>query len=223
MADNNQPQNRKQRRAVAKDTMKKTPQLDQSDMDFKLKQPDRSGPKGKTLYELAEERRELLAKGQPFEKTEHPAKAQDGDFMFNDDPLGPGGEAILYASSLSMLHFTLDVLVYNQYRQEIIWSEIFRRVATVFPVLILVVYMLHSQTASRFPLLKQLLFFGTSVAAGCYMIFSGNTRGYFAVMKRAPPVGTLWVWSVIEMQLPYAVASVVAVLGYLWWNGFKAF
>jgi hypothetical protein len=42
-------------------------------------------------------------------------------------------------------------------------------------------------------------------------------------MKAAPPVGALWVWSVIEMSLPYAAANVVAVVAYIWWNQFDFF
>lgn len=55
------------------------------------------------------------------------------------------------------------------------------------------------------------------------MIYVGNTYDYYAVMKQAPPVGTLWVWSVIEMRLEFCLASVAVNLGYLWWNGFSTF
>jgi hypothetical protein len=42
-------------------------------------------------------------------------------------------------------------------------------------------------------------------------------------MKAAPPVGTLWIWSVIEMSLLYAALNAVTVLGYAWYNGFDYF
>lgn len=222
MADASEPQNRRQRRAAARNTTK-AGHPDQGATDFKLAQPDRSGPKGKTLFELAEERQALLDKGKPFQKDEELEKLAERDFVFSGDPIGPAGEAVLYGSTLSMLHFTLDVLVYNQYRQAIEWSEIFSRIGRIIPVLFVIVYMLHTKTAARFPLVKQLLFLITSITAGCYMVYSGNTYGYFAVMKRAPPVGTLWVWSVIEMQLVYAVSSLIVVGVYTWWNGFKTF
>ena len=212
-----QPHNRAQRRAAAR--------KDEAS-DIKFAQPDRSGPKGKTLLQLAEERRALLAKGQPFPKAADPGKPEksdDSDFMFGEDPIGPVGEALLYTTTLSMLHFTLDVLVYNQYRQEVAWREIFLRLARMAPVLFLIIYMLHSRTVSRFPVLKQLFFAAVCVSAGSYMIYSGNHYGYFAVMKRAPPVGTLWIWSVVEMQLVYAVVSLALVGIYVWFSGLKPF
>jgi hypothetical protein len=51
----------------------------------------------------------------------------------------------------------------------------------------------------------------------------GNVYDYYAVMKQAPPLGTLWVWSVIEMKLPYALVGLVANLGYMWWKGYGVF
>lgn len=55
---------------------------------------------------------------------------------------------------------------------------------------------------------------------GCYTVTAVNKNGYFAVMKRVPPLGTLWVWAVVEMDVLVGAASLLAVAGYTWWNGF---
>lgn len=220
MADPSKSANRKQRRAAARDGGKKD-FLDQSDQKFELKQPDRSGPKAKTLYEIAEERRQELMGGQPFDT--NPDNVDFGSSDFSDEPLGPAGEAIFYSVALSMLHFTLDVLIYQQYRQNIEWGNIWKRTFTVLPVLCLVIYILHTKTATRLGHARQVLFFVAAVAAGCNLIYSGNKHGYFRVMSRAPPLGTLWVWSTIEMQLPYAAASIAVIVAYFWAGGFSGF
>lgn len=59
-----------------------------------------------------------------------------------------------------------------------------------------------------------------SVCSGCYLIHITNTYGYLAVMKQAPPVGCLWVWSVIELQLPWAVLSLAVAGAYLKVRGY---
>ncbi|KAK5140302.1 hypothetical protein BJ546DRAFT_203654 [Cryomyces antarcticus] len=220
MADFDQPRNRKQQRAAARDTSKKADHLDQGTTGIKLAQPDRSGPKSKTLFELADERQALLDKGKPFAKQSRTDEPKEGDGDLANDPLGTFGDAVLYGSTLSMLHFTLDVLVYHQYRQDIEWREIFARTGTVLPILFFLVYVLHSEAASRFAIAKQIFYLVTAVVAGCYMVYIGNMYSYFAVLKRAPPVGTLWVWSVIEMRLAYALTSLAVVGGFLWWGGF---
>lgn len=213
--------NRKERRAKesaqnAKATgaaFQPTTELDQDAVDMILKHPDYSAPKGKTLFQLAEERQRELDKTKP-----------GGRSLANDEPaIGPVGDALLYSTSMAALHLTLDVIVYSQYREDILWNEIFTRVATATPIFILLVYLTHVDFSYRFPLLRDLVFFVGSIVAGCYLVYSGNKHGYFHVMKAAPPVGTLWIWSVIEMSLPFAALSAISVFGYVWWNGFEFF
>lgn len=204
------PRNRVQRRAAERELRKKA-NLDESALGIKKEYPDRSGPQGKTLVDIMEEKKAQLSK-------DHPEILHE-----DDDAIGPFGEALVYSIALAIFHFTLDVLVFYQYRQDMEWKEIFLRTAKVLPALFAFIYLLRTQTAARFPLLKQLFFFVASVSTGCYLIYSGNKNGYFYVMQTAPALGTLWVWSCVEMQLVFAVLHVVIVVGYTWWNGFTAF
>lgn len=59
------------------------------------------------------------------------------------------------------------------------------------------------------PWLHQLVFFLGSVAAGGYLIYATNVHPYYAFMKRAPPLGCLWIWSVIELDILPALGSIV--------------
>jgi hypothetical protein len=225
MSDPDQPRNRKERRAAAKKNgtpFEPTSQISKKGVEMLLAHPDRSGPKGKSLFDLAAERQAELNKLNP-NRNRDDSNTPPGETPFNDDPIGPFGTALLYSISLCMLHFTLDVIVYSQYREAVVWNEIITRTATAFPGFLVVVYLLHVETATKVPILRNLFFLTTSVAAGCYMVYSGNLHGYFYVMKTAPPIGTLWVWSVVEMDIAYALASIVAVVGYLLWNGFEVF
>lgn len=63
--------------------------------------------------------------------------------------------------------------------------------------------------------LRQVIFFVASTLAGCYLIHITNQYGYMAVMQQAPPIGCLWVWSVIELDLPWAVASLAIAAGFM--------
>ncbi|QDS77327.1 hypothetical protein FKW77_004893 [Venturia effusa] len=141
------PRNRAERRKAAKDA----PFLHEPVSGIPLAQPDRSGPKSKTLFELAAERQaELEAsgfyndegkrKGGPNGETNAQFLSSDED----DEPIGPLGESLVYTISLAAVHFTLDVLVFNQYRQEIVWSEILRKTLRMIPGL----YILLSKTSA---------------------------------------------------------------------------
>jgi hypothetical protein len=235
--DNRQPRNRKERRTAAKQSGKhaSTATINAAGQ-IPLSQPDRSGPKGKTLLEIADERTSarqgIMASGQPFQKSlgDGLARDENGRVLLpardaqQEQVIGPVGESFFLATSLAMIHFTLDVLVFNQYAQEIVWSSIVQRTALAYPMLFLVTYMMKSDIiADRLPVLKQLVCLCVAVTSGCYMIYAGNTYDYFAVMKQAPPLGTLWIWSVIEMNLGYALASVVVDVSFLLYNGYTVF
>lgn len=99
-------------------------QRKEKEVKIKLKQPDRSipDPSRQTLLDLAEQRG--LLKQQDQEEDDE----EDGE-----PPVGRLGESILWSLSLTMLHFTLDVLVSNQYAMEIVWRDLVIRAAQAFP------------------------------------------------------------------------------------------
>ncbi|KAK6200585.1 hypothetical protein LQW54_009704 [Pestalotiopsis sp. IQ-011] len=215
-----------------------------------LAQPDRSAPSNKTLLELAQERqlfeqaavrqRKLDGKS-PARAPQHGADDEDADDEDEDEEEEGSAElsssaermldVLLWAISLSMLHFTLDVLVQHQYAVRISWVQIISRTATAIFVFLFLMFVLHPHPSAprlihglpdhyQSPL-RQAIFFVTSVSCGCYLVYISNTYSYLAVMKQAPPLGCLWVWSVIEMNLLPATLSLASAGGYLWYGGYS--
>lgn len=95
--------------------------------EIKLAHPDRSAaPSENTLLKLAQDRNLFEEAEKQKRKT---AKNEDQDE--DEALLSPTAErimdAILWSVSLSMLHFTLDVLVQHQYAISIIWPQIIIR------------------------------------------------------------------------------------------------
>ena len=113
--------------------------------EIKLSQPDRSGPTDKTLLQWAEER-ELFAQAEHREQQAQTKRRRpaDADKDGGSDEKGEGDksvgekepesdftpaqertiEAVLYAATLSTVHFMLDVLVQNQYAQDIDFTQV---------------------------------------------------------------------------------------------------
>ncbi|KAK7961097.1 hypothetical protein PG996_011737 [Apiospora saccharicola] len=210
---------------------------------IELSHPDKSGPTEKTLLDWASERK-LFDEADARQRTlggkkgaQAPGAAEpiyvgkgDGAKVDASAVLTTTGdrvlEAILWSSSLCTLHFTLDVLVQQQYAVDLEWHTIITRTLRAFLVFFPLFYILHPHPSS--PILvpavpkryqesiRQTIFFVGSVAAGCHLIMISNTYGYLAVMKRSPPLGCIWVWSVIELNLMPAAASVGIALAYLW-------
>lgn len=225
--------------------------------NIKLKQPDRSGPTDKTLFDLANERDLFKQAAAKERQNKRQNGEQDEDEDDEGEGLPPGAERILetllYSVSLAMLHLTLDVLVQQQYALEMEWFKVIQRalqalmgmqpleislfsllaplltslscLQTVFTAL---VYALHPHAAAttvvpglpqRFQnYARQAIFLAMGTVAGCYLIHITNKYSYIAVLKQAPPLGCLWVWSIIELNLGLAVVS-LALSGFFFWQG----
>ncbi|MCJ1366708.1 hypothetical protein MMC16_005838 [Acarospora aff. strigata] len=256
MPDIRTPQNRKERRAQTR--TQSTIPLSQPPRSHPSS-TSTTNAKTKTLYEIGAERQQALLQSpssvplDPKSTTHTTLKinsdgtlttvspsSQDGPSTTlsnsdgddkDDDPIGPVGNAIFLAMTLSMLHFTLDVLVHHQYRQEIAWAEIGWRTAGAFPLLTLLSLLPHhlpfrssspSHPKPHPSRLHNPIFLLLSLLSGTYLLHIANVSTYYAVMKRAPAIGTLWVWSVVEMELKWAVAGVVGVLGWgVGWMGYE--
>jgi hypothetical protein len=100
------------------------------DAKIPLKKPDRSGPdpSQETLLQMAEQRG-LLNIPQAVGKGKNKAEP-----AADEEPLiGRLGESMLWTFSLTMLHFSMDVLVARQYAVEIEWDKLFKRSLQAFP------------------------------------------------------------------------------------------
>ncbi|KAF4462921.1 deacetylase [Fusarium albosuccineum] len=190
---------------------------------IKLEHPDRSAPGKGTLVDFAKQRN-------LFEEADRRQRQLDN----NEVALSPGAErfleTVLWTATLATVHFTFDVLVQRQYGMEVLWHQIVTRTLTAWLVFVALFYVLHPHYANPtfIPFLpkqyqervRQAIFFVMSVTSGCYLIHISNNYGYLAVMKRAPPVGCLWLWAVVEMDLLWAVPSLLIAIGYAWKNGY---
>lgn len=184
---------------------------------IRLKHPDRSGPdpSQETLLDLAA-KRGLLNTPEGEEEISNNGLDENGEPL-----VGRVGESILWSISLTMLHFTLDVLVAHQYAVEIRWPNLLNRMMQAFPIILLLVYSFHPHPTPSVllpiparikaiqDLAHQIFFFVGSVSAGCYLIYITNMHAYYAVMKQSPPLGCLWIWSVIELNVFWAIASLI--------------
>lgn len=230
------PRNRRERRAEAKKSGKPFEPLTTA-ADIPMAVPDFSSrPKGRTLMDIADERtRDLLKHGQPFSPQHGDGLVRDeqGRVLLpesseddNDDedaPIGPLGEALFLTITLAVLHFTLNLLVHNQYgAAPPTLAPLVRMSAKEAPWLFFPVYALKhprlvgGRWGAR---VKQILHLVIGTGAGCYMLWIGNRESYLDVMARAPSIGMVWIWSVVEMGLVWAVSSLAICGGFVLWHG----
>lgn len=203
--------------------------------EIPLRRPDRSyakrNPNHKTLIDLIEEHHPSVriqgnSDGRIEELPDSPSRdgddedenEADEDAEMMEYMYGPSATATYLAVPLSILMFGLDILCHQQYSQEPILRDIAFKCVKALPVFFLITYLFHPRKDYK---LAQLLIFAASVAAGCWMVKATNRYAYYAVMKRAPQVGSLWVWTVIEMDKEWALLSLLTVFGWGWYSGYS--
>lgn len=149
----------------------------------------------------------------------------------DDDAIPPWMDTLLLSLPLSAVHFTLAVLAMHQFAQELKFPLLFRETALrAFPTLTLLIHLFRghlwqvrgmSEEARRtVRALRSLCYLVVANVAGCYLLTLTNGRGYYAAVKYAPGVGTLWVWAVLEMGLVGALGGVTGPAMFAWWHGY---
>lgn len=180
--------------------------------DIPLARPPQNVPKGKTLIEIAKER-QLLQNPD----TALPTADDAGDAAKINVYL----DVLLYSVSLTLLHFTLTFLVHHQYATDrpSLWP-LFLSTSVFSPapwLILLLVAVLHP--SADHPVL-QLGFAVFSVVGGGWLVQACNEDPYMAVMMKAPPLGTLWVWSTVELSWETSVCCLVLTGAWASWKGY---
>ena len=220
MATQDTPRNRKERRAQARSNP--------HTKDFPLAHPARDAPKGKTLLEIAEERR-LLQRSEGAQASVTTAQINPNGSLFEflppspptSDATGTYLDILLYSVSLTLLHFTLTLLVHHQYAVDrpSLWplflsSVVFSKTPWL---ILLLVAALHPRSGH---LILQVGFAAMALVAGTWLVYASNEDPYMAVMTKAPALGTLWVWAIIELRWEVAVACLAVTGAWGWLNGY---
>ncbi|RGP61435.1 deacetylase [Fusarium sporotrichioides] len=191
--------------------------------DIKLEQPDRTGPNKETLVDFAKGR-------DLFAEADRRQRELDGEGPLLSPRTERIFETLLWTGIIAMLHFTFDVLVQRQYAMDLDWFLVTQRTLKAWLLFIVLFYVLHPHYSQKqfIPLVpqqyqetvRQAIFFIASTLGGCYLIYISNNYSYVAVMKQAPPVGCLWVWAVVEMDILWAFPSLCIAVAYAYTNGY---
>ena len=229
MSSSKPPQNRRERRAQAQGISSAL----SPNAVVPFSQPSRTVPSHKTLLDIAAERELLSPIGKEglmnsdsfITSTINP----DGSLSDlpspskSDDPtISPYLDVFIYSLTLNFLHFTLTLLVHHQYAAEAPSLIPLFLSSTVFspnPALLsLLIFILHPRTSHP---VTQAIFATLSIVAGVWLVRATNDEPYLAVMNKAPILGTLWIWAIVEMKWEWAVGCLSVVGCWGWWKGYS--
>ncbi|KAJ5832598.1 hypothetical protein N7474_000909 [Penicillium riverlandense] len=165
----------------------------------------------------------------------------------NNKPLPPLLDTVLLTLPLTTLHFTLAFLAAHQYAEKTDFRALLQESLIVtFPLLTFLIHLVHGHiftipiplslrrrdTTSNDsvglvrrlifpPSLRTVVFLPVATVLGAHLIAITNGDPYYAVMKKAPAVGTLWIWCILEMSVGAAMLGALGPLVWgVWWMGY---
>ena len=217
---------RRERRAR---TREKTPAATENNVP--LSQPSRHSPRGKTLIDIANERQLL---GKPSQnnpsitttRINPDGSLADAGSIEDDADTSATSylDIIMYSTTLTVLHFTLTVLVHHQYASTPpSLSTLLYDSTLINPIPLLILILVAALHPRSSHIMFQVLFASMSVMAGAWLVHASNEDPYMAVMRKAPPLGTLWIWAVVELRWEWAVSSLGIIAGWGWWRGYSVY
>ncbi|GAA6008261.1 hypothetical protein JCM11491_001947 [Sporobolomyces phaffii] len=129
--------------------------------------------------------------------------------------------AVLWSIPFGFLFSGMDYAVHAQFGQDLVLKEELGRVVNMLPALLLLNFTLSrppTKALLRASLLQFFLFV-LCIATGVTLVQVTTNEGYLNVMRQAPSLGVLWCWSVVRMDLGWAVAALAGVGVGVWARG----
>ncbi|KAI0254375.1 hypothetical protein BJV78DRAFT_72840 [Lactifluus subvellereus] len=138
----------------------------------------------------------------------------------DDDGEYPLAEEIFSATTLlipmSFLLLLMYILIHFQYGQEPSWGVISDRMLSSVPILAIFIFYTNRYKHTRW---LQASFFVLSVASGIRMIYHVNYSNWQVNMQQCPPLATIWVYTIVQLDLGPAVLALSVVGLWVWWTG----
>jgi len=138
----------------------------------------------------------------------------------DDEEEYPLAEELFAATTLlipmSFLLLMMYILIHYQYGQHPGWNVITERMLSSIPILAISIFYTNRYKQTRW---MQAFLFVLSVASGARMIYQVNYSNWRVNMQQCPPLGTIWVYTVLQLDLGPAVLALSAVAFWVWWTG----
>ncbi|KAF8915960.1 hypothetical protein CPB85DRAFT_389537 [Mucidula mucida] len=143
-----------------------------------------------------------------------PADVQDEDSSLSDEIFN----AILYIIPFSFCLLMMEILIHHQYGKQPGLKVLVDRMVSGVPIMsIFIFYTMRYKNHRR----MQFFLFVASCFAGSRMLYMLARVGFIKNMKQCPPLATLWIYTIVQLDLGPAVLNLIFVGAYVWWKDLK--
>lgn len=121
--------------------------------------------------------------------------------------------AILLIIPFSFALLLTEILIHRQYGDDPTFQDIMDRMLPGVPILSIFIFYTNRHKKQRW---MQFILFVTAITAGTRIIWIVNRANWRVNKKQCPPLATTWIYTVVQLDLPQAVFSLVIVGVWAW-------
>ncbi|UZJ56348.1 hypothetical protein CBS101457_005668 [Exobasidium rhododendri] len=119
-------------------------------------------------------------------------------------------DTIIWTMPFGFLFLMMDIMIQQQYAMHPSFVHEAGRLATTMPILTIFVYATAIRPNNNRTTI-QLLMFIISTVCGCSFLYIYAQSAFLLVTRRVPPLGTLWLYSLVRLDLPGVLLSLALV------------
>jgi len=126
--------------------------------------------------------------------------------------------AVMLIIPFSTLLLLMVILIHHQYGKNVSWEIIMEKMLPGVPILSLFIFYTNRHKRHR---RMQFLLFIVSIVVGSRMIYQLNHASWLVNINQCPPLATIWIYTIIQLELSPAFLNLVVVGAFVWWRGLK--
>ncbi|KAF8076299.1 hypothetical protein FPV67DRAFT_409432 [Lyophyllum atratum] len=124
--------------------------------------------------------------------------------------------AVTIIIPISFMLLLMEILIHFQYGKHPTLNALVDRMLTGVPILSIIIFYTSRYKSYR-PM--QLFLFVLGVLSGSRMLYLLDRGSWLVNMRQCPPLATVWVYTIVQLDLLPAVFSLGVISMYVWWQG----
>jgi len=126
--------------------------------------------------------------------------------------------AVMLIIPFSSLLLLMEILIHHQYGKTASFDILTDRMLSGVPILSLFIFYTNRHKRDR---RMQFILFIISIVVGSRMIYQFNRSSWLVNMSQCPPLATIWIYTIIQLELIPAFLNLVVVGAFIWWKDLK--
>ncbi|KAK0206498.1 hypothetical protein DFS33DRAFT_1255526 [Desarmillaria ectypa] len=127
-------------------------------------------------------------------------------------------DAVVLIIPFTFLLVLMEILIHQQYGRVATLEILTEKLISGVPILSVFIFYTTRYKSHR---AMQLAFFVIANIVGPRMVYLLSRGSWLVNMKQCPPLATIWVYTIFQLNLGPAVVNLAIVVAFVWWKGLK--